>query len=201
MGFILDFGERAVAMLINLVSLLKNFNRKALLFTGAIVAVTMLVVVVYFVGRTHGAGPSPESRPSDSPLAKEPVGGLDLATYCDSYGYSQVDTEFCTESIDLDSACKWQFKRTDLRMSISSSGPYSGICIDRRQNNVGGVKDMAGYCRETYQASIGVQPVVIDNTWACRAPINRDLACGWQYQTENLKAVEQSAGIWACSKP
>lgn len=208
MGFMLDLGERAIAMLISLVSLLKSLNRKALLVAGAIVAVAMLMFAAYWFGVQATKRDKP-TNPSSSPLPSEStkgldlakfVGGLDLAKYCDSYGYSQVDTSFCTESINLNSACKWQFKRTDLSMSISK-GPYSGRCVDRQKKNVGGVKDMAGYCRETYQASIGVQPVVIDNAWVCQAPINKDLSCGWQYQTENLKAVEQSRGIWVCFKP
>ena len=200
MGIILDFGERAIAVLINLVSLLKGLNRKALLITGAIAAVALLMVGAYFLGRTDGQTPEPVPSSSSSPLPPESAGGLDLAKYCESYGFTQVDTNFCTESIDLNNACKWQFKRTDLVID-TPNGPYSGRCVDRQKKSVGGIRDMAGYCREAYHSSTCVQPVVIGEVWTCQAPINKDLACGWQYQTENLRALEQTTGIWVCSKP
>jgi hypothetical protein len=200
MRFNVEITERVVPMLAKLVLLLKPFNRKVLLIIGAIVVVAVSSVAGYVLGTTHGPGPSP--LPAPSPSLKERVGGLDLAKYCDSYSYSQVDTEFCTSSIDLNNACNWQYKRTDLRIVLKSNDPYSGKCYDRQQRYVGGIKDMPGYCRETYQESIDVQAVVLeDRTWACRAPINKSLACGWQYQTESLAAVEESEGIWACYKP
>jgi hypothetical protein len=187
-----------MATLMNLVALIKNLNRKALLITGAIAAVAVLVVAAYVLGTMRG--PGPPTPPAPSPENR--VGGLDLARYCESYSYSQVDTEFCTASIDLNSACNWQYKRTDLRVALKPNEPYSGKCLDRQQKNVGGIRDMSGYCAETYQGSIDVQPVVMGGkTWACRARINKNLACGWQYQTENLVAVEESTGIWACYKP
>ncbi|MEV4350481.1 hypothetical protein AB0J83_38990 [Actinoplanes sp. NPDC049596] len=182
----------------SLVALIKQLDKKILLAVSGIVAIAIVAGGAYAIGAARGSG----SPAAEAPSPKDRVGGLDLAKYCESYGYSEVDTQFCTAPIDLDGACQWQYNKADLKMVIQVDEPYGGKCRDKQKKDVGGIKDMLGYCNDTYQGSINVQPLVLNGkTWVCRAPINKNLACGWQYQTESLAAVEESAGLWACYKP
>ncbi|ROO88992.1 hypothetical protein EDD29_6679 [Actinocorallia herbida] len=125
------------------------------------------------------------------------VGGLDFGKYCKSYGYSANDDEFCSLGVPLAKACDWQYG-SEGHTFVMTSGPYSGRCFDGKKKYVGGIKDMAGYCRERFAPSPEVGTALIDGTtWACRTNIDKDLACAWQYQQRDLAAREEG-GLWLC---
>jgi len=73
--------------------------------------------------------------PNDIPPSPKniPLGGVDIAQYCQSLDYSTNDEEsnedFCSSNIDLDKACGWQYVRDDLHIRFSGNDdPESGIC-------------------------------------------------------------------------
>lgn len=161
---------------------------KVLITATVAVAATAIVLggLYYQYGRT---GP-----PVDDP---QPLGGLDLAEYCESYNYEENDDKFCSSLIDLDKACSWQHDTPDLIAEIDS-GPYSARCYDSQGESFRGIRDMPGYCEATFKESIEVEATVVqEEYWVCRTEINKNLACTWQYQKENLKAREEG-GIWSC---
>ncbi|MDX6739468.1 hypothetical protein [Actinocorallia sp. A-T 12471] len=126
-----------------------------------------------------------------------PVGGLDFARYCKSYGYAANDDAFCSLNIPLDKACDWQYGSSGHRIEMDS-GPYSGRCVNSKKKDVGGIKDMAGYCRERFEPSAEVGTTVLAGTWVCRTPIDKNLACAWQYQQRDLAARKEKDGLWLC---
>lgn len=129
----------------------------------------------------------------------EEVGGIDVAKYCQSYGFSKADQDFCSWKIDLDAACDWEHRRTDLRMR-TGSGPYDGMCVDREKEELGGVGDMSGFCKDRFRILSDVKAAVEDEkTWACRVEIDKNLACSWRYQKASLVA-RWDGSLWHCYK-
>jgi hypothetical protein len=194
---ILDVLGRITDLIAKLVDLVRSANKKVLFSITAVVALVAFSALGYFVGRYD-----PTSKPNSGtslPPAPARVGGLDLATYCKSYSYTENNLEFCSAPIKMDDACNWQYRRNDLRLEFGSSAPESGKCYDPKNVHVGGIKDMTGYCRNTFQGSIDVVAIVLnEKTWTCQTKIDMNLACEWQYQRDQMKAREETKGIWGC---
>jgi hypothetical protein len=130
-------------------------------------------------------------------IKEDPVGGLDLARYCRSYGYSTNSDELCSWNIRLNEACDWQYRRPDHKFR-AESGPYSGVCYNSGDVAVGGINDMQGFCRFRFRTSLNVRPVVVNGeTWACQVPIDKDVACTWQWLKADLEARNVD-GLWTC---
>jgi uncharacterized membrane protein len=133
-------------------------------------------------------------------LVKEsPVGGLDLAGYCQSYKYTANSEELCSSEIPLNEACDWEYGAPGHRMEMTS-GPLSGICYNSEGESVGGVDDMQGFCQARFDKSVNVQAAVVnEETWTCQTPIDKDLACSWRYQKGDLDVrKDQDRGLWTC---
>jgi len=184
-----------LTVIAELVKLIKS--KKALVFAGGLVAAFLLIVLGYsvhpIISNLGTTNPTSSGTPTSSTTGR----GLDLAGYCDSYGYESNSENICYSDIDLDRACNWQYERTDLHI-VMSGGPYSGDCYDAKRNFVGGIGEMPRYCSDSFQRSTSVKAVVKDGkTWVCQTTIDHDLACLWQYQSKNLVAREED-GLWKC---
>lgn len=112
-----------------------------------------------------------------------PVGGMDLARCCRSYGLPSNDTERCSWKVpSLSEVCNWEKGRRDLHIEIEKGSPYSGECVDRRGGNHGAIDDMTGSCRQRFGKVNGVTADVPNGRdRMCLLGINKDLACSLQY--------------------
>ncbi|GAB2866376.1 hypothetical protein GCM10022221_78580 [Actinocorallia aurea] len=124
------------------------------------------------------------------------IGGLDISEYCGSYGYSSNDDRFCSFDIPLAKVCDWQYG-SEGHTFVMESGPYSGRCLNAKKKQVGGIKDMAGYCRDHFKPSSQVETTIVGGTWVCRTAIDMDLACSWQYQERDVEARHEGV-TWLC---
>ncbi|GAA4225199.1 hypothetical protein GCM10022254_06650 [Actinomadura meridiana] len=124
------------------------------------------------------------------------VGGLDLAGYCRTYGFTTNDADACSWNIALNQACDWQYQKTGLRL-VMNSGPYSGVCQESKKP-LGGIRDMRGFCRNRFPTSTDVNANVNgQQTWVCKVKLDLSLACGWQYQKRDIEARKEG-GLWYC---
>ncbi len=132
-------------------------------------------------------------------LVKEsPVGGLDLAGYCQSYRYAANSEEFCSSEIPLNEACDWEYEAPGHHMEMPS-GPLSGLCYNSNGERVGGIDNMQGFCQARFDKSVNVEAVVKGETWTCQTPIDKELACSWRYQRGDLDVrKDQDSGLWTC---
>ena len=130
------------------------------------------------------------------------TGGLDLAGYCRTYGYTANDQDACSWNIPLDQACEWQYNKKGLHV-VLPSGPHSGICLTSRNKPVNGggdsgIRDMGGFCQSRFATSTDVTAGVnVQQKWICRVRLDLNLACSWQYQKRDIKA-RQDGGLWYC---
>ncbi|MER7211273.1 MULTISPECIES: hypothetical protein [Streptosporangium] len=172
---------------IDLVTKLIDFIKswpKWLKTTVAILLILGLPLTGFFVGVRYAL-------PSPSP------GGIDVARYCKSLNFNTNNRDLCSSDVDLTDACNWQYKRNDLSIVFTSANPNSGICTDPQSSPIGGINDMAGYCRYKYSPSTTVEAALSGNTWNCQLKVNPDSACNWQYQRNDLEAREEN-GILYC---
>jgi hypothetical protein len=132
-------------------------------------------------------------------LVKEsPVGGLDLAGYCQSYKYTANSEDLCSSEIPLNEACDWEYGEPGHRMEMKS-GPVSGLCHNSEGEPVGGIDDMQGFCQARFDKTVNVEAVVKGETWTCQTPIDKELACSWRYQRGDLDVrKDQDSGLWTC---
>ena len=145
--------------------------------------------------------------PNDIPPSPKniPLGGVDLALYCQSLNYSTNDEgnneDFCSSNIDLKKACGWQHKRDDLDIRFSENNdPKSGICYDPQGEKIGGISNMLGYCQNVFERSPKVRATVVNNKdWTCRTKIDMGLVCTSQYQRRDVVA-RNDEGTWQCYK-
>lgn len=129
------------------------------------------------------------------------VGGLDLAAYCSSNNFDSNDVNSCSRAVDLTEACNWQNKRDDLKGEYKSADLNSGICLDPKKKNVGGIDDMLGFCRQKFKRTLEVRASDADGKdWRCVMDIDKDVVCIWQYSDKNLTAVQEN-GLWVCRRP
>lgn len=171
-----------LTVLTELVKLIKS--KKVLAFVGGTVAAFALIVLGYIAHEIITPQTTTER-------------GLDLARYCDSYGYANNTENVCYSNIDLDKACNWQYERADLHI-VMGDDPYSGECYDTKENYVGGIDDMSGYCSDSFNQSASVKAALRDDkTWVCQITIDHELACQWQYQSKSLVARKED-GLWKC---
>jgi hypothetical protein len=165
----------------------------ALLLFGVVVVAAITTFSLNFIS-PNDIPPSPKNIP---------LGGVDIAQYCQSLDYSTNDEEsnedFCSSNIDLDKACGWQYARDDLHIRFSGNDdPESGICYDPQENQIGGISDMRGYCQDVFQKrSPDVKAAVVNGDWTCRTKIDMGLVCTWQYQKKDLVA-RNDEGTWQC---
>ncbi|WP_067828438.1 hypothetical protein [Nocardia inohanensis] len=180
----------------HVVPLLKKIPKRAWIIIGS-VAATVVLLIIGFVG-----GQRYDER-AEKPVASTYVGGLDLAQHCISYGFTGVNGLLCISEINLDQACNWQYKQTGMQLRFSRDDPYSGVCYKSENEPVGGIKDMPGYCRESFPTSNEVRPAVVNlgdkKTWVCQAPIDMRIACIWQYQLRDVQPRKVDEN-WACYK-
>lgn len=134
-----------------------------------------------------------------SPARNHDLHGLDLATYCHSYGYETNTDSLCIYNIKFKEACNWQYGRSDLTFHfLSSSSPYTAQCYSPQGRDLGGIDDMAGYCKHRFRVSVDVEPQPVGpNDWQCRMPISKKLACAWRYQKYQVEARKHD-GVWKC---
>jgi hypothetical protein len=138
----------------------------------------------------------------DRIVKDDDIGGLDLAQYCQSYGYDTNSEEVCSWKIPLNEACDWEHHANGLRFEFASDNPYSGSCYDPQGEDIGGVSDMGGYCQEHFWPSINVDAIVVNDisnrkSWVCQIAIDKNLACSWLYQKGDLLA-RKDGSIWRC---
>ena len=122
------------------------------------------------------------------------LGGLDLARYCKSRGYTKNTDEACSWEIPLDEACEWRYGRVGLH---PEGGRYSMECFTPEGESLGGIWGMSDYCLARFQPSINVRATPNEKGWECRAEIDKDLACGWFYAKGGLEARKDGTN-WEC---
>jgi len=131
-------------------------------------------------------------------IKDQQVGGLDLANYCRTYGYTANDDDACSRGIDGNQACDWQYGNAEQHIMVTKSGPYSGVCQNSRKKPVGGIKDMRGFCRSQFKSSTDVNAIVnSQQKWICQVKLDLNLACSWQYQKRDIEA-RKDGGLWYC---
>ncbi|MEU0543954.1 hypothetical protein [Nocardia sp. NPDC005978] len=174
---------------------LKKIPKRVWIVIGCVAASALLLFAGFIGGQRYMTSKT-------KPAASVAIGGLDLAQHCISYGFTGVNGTQCMAEIQLDQACNWQYKRTDMQLRFSRDDPYSGVCYRPDDVAVSGIKDMPGYCRVTFPTSDNVQSAVVTlagdtKTWVCQSEINTQIACIWQYQSPNVQArkVEEN---WVC---
>ena len=162
-------------------------------------ALVILLIVLLLVIQPWSSSPS------------NPLGGVDLSTYCSlqgatgspAYVVADSSTE-CVQVIDLSLACSYTYPDiADLKFQFKNPlDPDSGGCIDPATNSsVGGITNMSGYCT-TLTKAIGVTATAENpdfmSKWVCQVAINMDLACDETYgNTPNMVAREVN-GSWTC---
>lgn len=135
------------------------------------------------------------------PAAPVAVGGLDLAKYCSSYDFNSNDVKSCSRAVDLTEACNWQKQRDDLEGVYKSADLHSGICLDPKGKDVGGIDDMLGFCRQKFKRTLDVRASDAEGMdWRCVMDIDKDVVCIWQYSDKSLTAVQEN-GLWVCRRP
>ena len=157
------------------------------------------VVVVAAITTFASNSTSPSNIPP-SPKAI-PLGGVDLAQYCKSLDYDTNDgennEEFCSSNINLDEACNWQHERDDLHLTFNrDNDPESGFCYDSQKDQIGGIRDMLGYCKFENN-SPDVKAEVVNGDWTCRTRMDMGLVCSWQYEKRAVEARYEE-GTWQC---
>jgi hypothetical protein len=171
--------------------LVMGVNKVVLTSVVAAVSTTVVLVGGYLLV-VHLNGPAASGL--------QQLGGLDFARYCESYGYQTNDQDSCSSDIDLNKACSWQYNQDDLHYRFTSD-VYSAECYTAKQELLGGISNMLGYCRTTFKSSADVRPAVVgqgtQKRWVCSTGINKKIACNWQYQKEGVKAIE-TRGLWGC---
>lgn len=181
----------------HVVPLLKKIPKKAWIVIGSVTAVVVCLIIGFAVGQRY-------DERAAKPAASTYVGGLDLAQHCISYGFTGVNGLLCMAEIKLDQACNWQYKQSDMQLRFSRDDPYSGVCYRADNEAVGGIKDMPGYCRESFPTSNDVRPAIVTldgdkKTWVCQAAIDMQIACIWQYQSRDVQPRKVDEN-WACYK-
>ena len=126
------------------------------------------------------------------------LGGVDLASSCLALKYETNDQYFCSSRVDLKAACNWQYSRTDLDFRFTSTSPESGVCYAPKQQPVGGIADMRGYCRYAFRPSISVDAANVKNVWTCREKIDMNLACQLRYRRYEGVDARNEDGVWQC---
>jgi hypothetical protein len=148
-------------------------------------------------------------QPWTSPL--NPVGGMNLASYCSSQGsagspaYVVADSSTeCVQKINLDLACSYSNPNIASQTFElpNPSDPYSGICINPATgSDLGGIKNMSGYC-ENLAIAISVTATAEDpeykNTWVCQVAINKNVACDKSYNNTTNMTAREVNGNWMC---
>ncbi|WP_234535321.1 hypothetical protein [Streptomyces shenzhenensis] len=130
---------------------------------------------------------------------EQDLGGVDLAAYCNSYGFGAATDQGCESGINLGSACDWSHNAKGSHIKFSSPSPKSGLCYTANGHLLGGISDMDGYCKYRFKFIVTVtstsQP---PHTWNCETSVNPDLVCGWQYQKRAVAARLNDAGHLRC---
>ncbi|QFG22463.1 hypothetical protein [Actinomadura sp. WMMB 499] len=125
------------------------------------------------------------------------LGGLDLAGYCTSYGYTTASADYCRRDIDLPAVCDWQYDAPGHTVRLGPDA-YGAICVDPEGRPLEGIDDMAGYCRHILKKSVAVEAAPVnDKTWTCQIEIDRSLACSWRFQKRDLEA-RKDGHLWTC---
>jgi hypothetical protein len=137
-------------------------------------------------------------------------GGLDLSKYCASLHYEEaVETAagwYCSGQpslkIDMTRACSWQYPKNNLTARTNNDkNPFSWRCYDLQNHDIGGIKDMSGYCASQGYDKISYN-VNSANDWYCkRQPkLNIDMtrACTQQYGRPDAQARKNDNNLWEC---
>ncbi|MGV9412712.1 hypothetical protein ACWDOP_22620 [Nocardia sp. NPDC003693] len=176
---------------------LKKVPKKAWIVIGSVTAAVVFLVLGFAGGQRY------ETHAAKAPATTR-VGGVDLAQHCISYGFTGVNGAQCMSEIQLDLACNWQYQRNDLQLRFSRDDPNSGVCYRPDGISMTGIKDLPGYCRETFPSSDNVRAAVVTlengkKTWVCQSEVDMRIACIWQYQSPDLQARKVDDN-WSCYK-
>lgn len=123
-------------------------------------------------------------------------GGVDLVGYCKSREMTLLDDDTCSERIPLETICEWRFKRDDLKFKFLSGSARSGACLDRRGVNKGGIDNLPSFCAENFGPGATAKDGP-GRTWRCVRNINMNAVCNWQFDRDDLAAVQEK-GQWYC---
>ncbi|MBE3558105.1 MAG: CHAT domain-containing protein [Ktedonobacteraceae bacterium] len=139
------------------------------------------------------------------------LGGLDLTTYCHSLHYQEaVETAggwYCSGSpslkIDMTRACNWQYSRNDLTAEAGDlKNPSSWLCYDSQKQEVGGIKDMAGFCTSQGYEQAALAGAKTADDWYCerqpRQSVDLTRVCTQQYHRIDAQARKNDGGLWEC---
>lgn len=127
------------------------------------------------------------------------LGGVDIAGYCDSYGFESGTDKNCFSKIDLNLACDWQYSQTGMRIVFTTSSPFSGVCYTKSGKKMHGIDNMDDYCKSLYKSSSDVRGKPAGaKTWRCRTPVDMKLVCNWKWQKVDVVAREVEPGNWKC---
>ncbi|MFI6347783.1 hypothetical protein [Streptomyces sp. NPDC050560] len=163
-------------------------TRVVLAVVAAVLAAVGLLVAGHFM-----------KAPWSSPAAERDLGGVDVAGYCDSYGFDSGSIENCEARINLGDACDWQYGMKGAHIAFGSKDPHSGVCYTEKDRRLGGIKDMDGYCARRFKDSADVTSRPEGSrTWICETGVEMKLVCGWQYQKVVVTAHRNSGGNWRC---
>lgn len=181
--------------------------------------VSLLVVVASCMAVTLSVTTTPSAHAATHTTHASGLGSLDLRSYCQSLGYSQVTTVGTTiydwrcvnagggqANIDLTNACRWQYGPGAIDVSPNFYSPTSVSCV-YAPTFLGGV-NLKWFCQVTGSVTMTTVGTTAYD-WRCvnadgtLRPINWAWACVYQYGTAidiSRFANFYSMTSWQCWK-
>lgn len=166
---------------------------------------TLIGIIVILVLLGLGAAGGVLFRPNPPKTQLTRLGGVDLNSYCRSLHYDEViDDSACFSDINMNAACNWQWKRTDLvarnEHPSNRDGWHCTAPKDPQWDNQRGINNMSGYCEDqNYYGQPEAQFEQNMSKWVCQQKIDMTIVCIWQYSRRDIQASRNDAGLWSCS--
>jgi serine/threonine protein kinase len=131
------------------------------------------------------------------------LGGLDLNSYCQTFGYNDVtaDTSFCTSNLDVTAACRWAYPSPSnvIAENSNSTNALTWYCYTPQKVKLGGITSLTDYCQFALHRDISIakQQGNDNNRWICEQKVNLKIACILQYGVTDVQA-RMNEGLWYC---
>lgn len=131
------------------------------------------------------------------------LGGLDLNSYCQTYGYNEVtaDASFCTSNLDMTAACRWAnpSQSNAIAKNSNSTNPDTWYCYTPQNSKLGGLSSLPKYCQSPPRLGVSTAKPQDNGTnqWICEQQVNQTRACIWQFDRTDVQA-RKTEGLWNC---
>ena len=165
----------------------KRWKRKQIAFVSYTICIT-LVVLGFLAWNLF------------SHLAATNLGGLDLTSFCRTYGYNEATNSFCTSSLNMTMACRWHYHMSDATAENNdNTDPDGWDCQTAQKTPLGGINDLSHYCQNQYPNGISQAEPKGNGTneWVCEQKIDPNIACIWEYTQINMEA-RMTNTLWSC---